>query len=191
MLLAPTLVFIWIYSYVNGLDIDFEKIGWHAATDKSIELRWSAGELGCTRGAFYFATRNEIGLWSLQNYSDIRGTPSDPAKALSLTLHHVSPAPIVLDRLPPGARPWHLGFGFGESSAQRWSSAVTTGYAIAPIYAFALPIALIAALIVRRRRFSVKAGLCPNCGYDLRSTPDRCPECGVVIKCALSNPTPS
>ena len=49
-----------------------------------------------------------------------------------------------------------------------------------PFVIFAAPPALAAVSFVRRRRRR-KAGMCRECGYDLRASSDRCPECGTAI----------
>jgi hypothetical protein len=52
-----------------------------------------------------------------------------------------------------------------------------------PCWALAMALAAAPALWYRRRRTKLageRAGLCPACGYDLRATPDRCPECGAA-----------
>ena len=48
------------------------------------------------------------------------------------------------------------------------------------VAALALPPAAVLAARHRRRRRCREQGLCPGCGYDLRATPGRCPECGLV-----------
>jgi predicted amidophosphoribosyltransferase len=39
-----------------------------------------------------------------------------------------------------------------------------------------LPAARVASWLIRYRRR--QRHLCPSCGYDLRASPERCPECG-------------
>ena len=53
----------------------------------------------------------------------------------------------------------------------------------APYWAIALPLLTATAFAVRTAAISYRRhrrGLCPTCGYDLRATPDRCPECGAT-----------
>jgi hypothetical protein len=48
-------------------------------------------------------------------------------------------------------------------------------------WAIALSSAVVPTVVTcveRRRRLRRRAGHCHRCGYDLRETPDRCPECG-------------
>jgi hypothetical protein len=47
-----------------------------------------------------------------------------------------------------------------------------------PICALAPAMILLRGARDRERRERAKRGLCVRCGYDLRATPDRCPECG-------------
>jgi hypothetical protein len=53
-----------------------------------------------------------------------------------------------------------------------------------PYYLIAVVAALLPACWVWRRSRRPRAGCCARCGYDLRATPDRCPECGAASKAA-------
>ena len=71
-----------------------------------------------------------------------------------------------------------LGWGCDWESDARGSNA----YCAFPLWfaslAFATPSAV---RVVRQRQARRRPGRCRHCGYDLRATPDKCPECGVTL----------
>jgi hypothetical protein len=89
--------------------------------------------------------------------------------------------------------PWRY-VGFGVDAGEGWvplGSDADSAYlgVAAPFWAWmllpGLPSAVYLSLRARRlrrtrRRRMLK--LCERCGYDLRATPERCPECGMVVK---------
>ena len=91
-------------------------------------------------------------------------------------------------RLIPGStyREW-MGFGSGDYAigadparlfgrfwtVPHWSAALAT--AVLPM------MSLVRWRRTRRAAVRLRRGLCPGCGYDLRATPDRCPECGRAV----------
>ena len=109
---------------------------------------------------------------------------------------HLTIEYLVLPGFRPSAEPrgWHAGARYlpGLDPNVRVSEHVTSRYG-ADLYwngngprfyvgIFGLyPTLLLWGLVwlVARRKGRI-AGHCPTCGYDLRASPDRCPECGQV-----------
>jgi hypothetical protein len=78
---------------------------------------------------------------------------------------------------------WH-GFGWQDYrttmfSVERLNLYGHRNYISAPYWAIFLAAVAMPVTSLWRRRRRV-AGKCAKCGYDLRATPDRCPECGTM-----------
>ncbi len=80
-------------------------------------------------------------------------------------------------------------FGFGYSPLLQWplsASVNISSWSIGVPHWFiallCLPLPLIAFRRWRRKRRIEREGLCHVCGYDLRASVDRCPECGTGFR---------
>jgi len=76
---------------------------------------------------------------------------------------------------------YRLGFRFSHSMDDRSPSFPGFTEARLPHWLFALLFALLPSVFLIRARRKPR-NCCQSCGYDLRATPDRCPECGTVAK---------
>ncbi|MDQ3623823.1 MAG: hypothetical protein M3463_15255 [Verrucomicrobiota bacterium] len=76
-----------------------------------------------------------------------------------------------------------LGFGLRNDRGKMDGRPYVQTWVIVPFWALPLATAVLPALWLKRRwrqHRRAKGGMCLACGYDLRHTPDRCPECGAT-----------
>ena len=72
--------------------------------------------------------------------------------------------------------------GFGGNRGRFFLLAVPYGYLLLVPAAGAAG----SAVLLRRHRRRSRVGACTNCGYDLRATPDKCPECGHAARASTA-----
>lgn len=170
VLLAATLV-LWASSYLGFLSLDHEWGG-----DRHLCISAYRGTL---------RVQHTVDFWTYSPRPVVNGSTSvawsDP--------------PVQFTTPDSGTcRDWRLlGFAWYESNGGVGPNIVTSKYVMTgdqfgqrwwvevPLWSLALLGAVppVHSLWVRsRRRVQASKGLCVHCGYDLRSTPERCPECG-------------
>jgi len=122
------------------------------------------------------ASHGVVGIVTYSNYVEWLGLPDEVRWIL----------PSVTYGDPPWEQYSHashfefLGFSTGriwllDGPAETWAAF--------PCYAVVMLLGILPSLYLWRRRTAARlllVGRCASCGYDLRATPDRCPECGAV-----------
>lgn len=92
---------------------------------------------------------------------------------------------LANEDLPPMVQPAALRFGFygdmeawEEPGQHSWYMALLVPYWAMTSLFLLVGVAGAATIATRRERDRKRQGLCLSCGYDLRESGDRCPECG-------------
>ena len=173
---------LWVRSYsVRDTVKRYEM--WEVPTGKtSITSHLRLSVLESQRGAWTFAISNEI--------DPMQGSPADVWKhELRWTefWHERASDPRNVSIWTVPDKNWwnRLGFvwiqgggSYPDSTRSMNSRFIGSPYWF-PAVLFSLPHTLWILAAIRRKRLKGK-GHCRKCGYDLRATPERCPECGTA-----------
>jgi hypothetical protein len=133
--------------------------------------------------------RGGSGIWSTggrilldtTRHTDVSRVPG--IHGWSFSNEPYAPVPQWVDQ--PSVTRWYAA-GFrvsqsfspsGDGTTVEWAAIAIPYWAIA-VAASALALVVFGPKVLRRRRRN--AGRCERCGYDLRATPGRCPECGAA-----------
>ena len=174
LLLCVAVVALWVRSYWR-----FDTVGKSALSMET--LTGAARVFGSVRGRLWM-TRTHGALEHEDAAYEHEANVRRRREGVDPSAWQYSHGPADRLKLAPGADAFHW---IRKQTATR-SGGASYELSVRVPHAFLTALAAVAPaawlLNWRRARMRGRHGLCPRCGYDLRATPDKCPECGTPAK---------
>ena len=171
LLLCAAAAAMWVRGYFVS-----DRFFWHAFEDDGDRTYW--------RYHLVLSGRGGVGLNRLVQSGSRPGYRESILSHPMPTFRSTLPAAYPMFNVGVGDQPVWGGFKYGRFTTRdpRRPRPRADGWqVVVPYWAITAVTAVAPAAWTwhwRRRRRHHRAGLCPACGYYLRATPGRCPECG-------------
>jgi hypothetical protein len=172
LLLGVATAVLWARSYWRTDSISIRLPG-------EVERSGDHGQISLTFNVV--SSRGAIVLTRWEEENRVRpDEPYPPPPTLRISAYQ-SPRPWQVERGWQSPR-WEGYAGFVSGSEYYNGSGASSDlrYFALPYWCPVLMLTLFASPMLTRFRRRNRPGLCPTCGYDLRATPTRCPECGTI-----------
>jgi hypothetical protein len=204
LVLFAALCVLWARSYARGYALSVTKVVWPSADScvvRSLTVRLVLGHWVASWGrtdydpvepeGIRFHHAMDVATFRKKYAAGVKWSrfAYDVWLGPQRSIHLANGTKVVLD--PDsylfGVPRWH-GFGSKDDPPTTYLGQTTVQHhVVAPAWPAAVALAVLPVLWVvkiTRRRRRAHLGRCRNCGYDLRATPERCPECGASANAA-------
>jgi hypothetical protein len=162
----------WIVAALHGGAVGWRRHATYAQRDHSLTGEFAAPVLNLSR------------LGVMTGWATVVDDPTNPVIERTIRLEWQTVGRHELDVARQSGLTGPLGFAYSWARI----GAGSTWLVLVPWWCLAAaPLVVGAVGVLLSRRRGHPAGHCPACGYDLRASPDRCPECGR----AATVPSPS